>query len=141
MRPNTRTLFLESPTNPTLDVIDNRRGGANRACGRATWSSTTCSRHRCGNRRSLSAPTAVVYSATKHIDGQGRCLGGVILAAKKFIDDHIHQLLRQTGPCMSPFNAWVMLKGLETLSVRVRRQTTPRRPSRSRCSIIARSPA
>ena len=65
----------------------------------------------------------VVYSATKHIDGQGRCLGGVILGSEKFINDNVHILLRQTGPSMSPFNAWVLLKGLETLPVRVRRQT------------------
>ncbi|MGB6799901.1 MAG: PLP-dependent transferase, partial [Xanthobacteraceae bacterium] len=65
----------------------------------------------------------VVYSATKHIDGQGRCLGGVVLGSQKFIMDHVHILLRQTGPSMSPFNAWVLLKGLETLAVRVRRQT------------------
>ena len=62
----------------------------------------------------------VVYSATKHIDGQGRCLGGVILGSEKFIQDNIHTFIRQTGPSMSPFNAWVMLKGLETLPVRVR---------------------
>ena len=65
----------------------------------------------------------VVYSATKHIDGQGRCLGGVILSSEKFIAEHIHNFMRQTGPSMSPFNAWVLLKGLETLSVRVRAQT------------------
>ena len=65
----------------------------------------------------------VVYSATKHIDGQGRCLGGVVLGSQKFIMEKIHVLLRQTGPSMSPFNAWVLLKGLETLAVRVRRQT------------------
>jgi O-succinylhomoserine sulfhydrylase len=65
----------------------------------------------------------VVYSATKHIDGQGRCLGGVICASAEFIQTHVHTLLRQTGPAMSPFNAWVLLKGLETLPLRVRRQT------------------
>jgi O-succinylhomoserine sulfhydrylase len=65
----------------------------------------------------------VVYSATKHIDGQGRCLGGVVLGSEKFIQDNIHQLIRQTGPSLSPFNAWVLLKGLETLAVRVQRQT------------------
>ncbi len=65
----------------------------------------------------------VVYSATKHIEGQGRCLGGVILASEKFIQDHVHQIIRQTGPSLSPFNAWVMLKSLETLAVRVARQT------------------
>jgi len=65
----------------------------------------------------------VVYSATKHIDGQGRCLGGVVLASEKFIMDHVHNLIRQTGPSLSPFNAWVLLKGLETLVVRVQKQT------------------
>ena len=65
----------------------------------------------------------VVYSATKHIDGQGRTLGGVILASEAFIAEHIHNFLRQTGPSLSPFNAWVMLKGLETLPIRVAAQT------------------
>jgi O-succinylhomoserine sulfhydrylase len=64
----------------------------------------------------------VVYSATKHIDGQGRCLGGVVLCSSKFLKDHLHTFLRQTGPALSPFNAWVMLKGLETLPVRLRAQ-------------------
>jgi O-succinylhomoserine sulfhydrylase len=61
----------------------------------------------------------VVYSATKHIDGQGRCLGGVILSTKQFVTDHLQTYLRQTGPSISPFNAWVLLKGIETLSLRV----------------------
>ncbi len=65
----------------------------------------------------------VIYSATKHIDGQGRCLGGVVLGSEKFIQDNVHNLIRQTGPSISPFNAWVLLKGLETLAVRVERQT------------------
>jgi O-succinylhomoserine sulfhydrylase len=65
----------------------------------------------------------VVYSATKHIDGQGRCLGGMILSSEAFITEHLHNFMRQTGPSLSPFNAWVLLKGLETLSVRVRAQT------------------
>ena len=65
----------------------------------------------------------VVYSATKHIDGQGRCLGGVILASTEFIETKVQQFLRMTGPSISPFNAWVLLKGLETLPLRVERQT------------------
>ena len=65
----------------------------------------------------------VVYSATKHIDGQGRCLGGIILSSEAFIAEHIHNFMRQTGPSMSPFNAWMLLKGLETLAIRVRAQT------------------
>ena len=65
----------------------------------------------------------VVYSATKHIDGQGRCLGGIILSDKKWIDENLHDYFRHTGPSLSPFNAWTLLKGLETLPVRVRQQT------------------
>ena len=63
----------------------------------------------------------VVYSATKHIDGQGRALGGAILGPEEFVDGPVRNLMRHTGPAMSPFNAWVMLKGLETLDLRVRR--------------------
>jgi O-succinylhomoserine sulfhydrylase len=65
----------------------------------------------------------VVYSATKHIDGQGRCMGGVVLASADFIEKHVQTFLRQTGPALSPFNAWVLLKSLETLTLRIERQT------------------
>ena len=123
MRPNTRTCFLESPTNPTLDVLDipaiaeiAHQGGArlivDNVFATPIWQSPL----------SLGADV-VVYSATKHIDGQGRCLGGIILSSEAFIAEHIHNFMRQTGPSMSPFNAWVLLKGLETLAVRVRAQT------------------
>jgi O-succinylhomoserine sulfhydrylase len=64
----------------------------------------------------------VVYSATKHIDGQGRCLGGAILASEKFIKEDLGQFYRHTGPSLSPFNAWLLLKGLETLELRLERQ-------------------
>jgi O-succinylhomoserine sulfhydrylase len=63
----------------------------------------------------------VIYSATKHIDGQGRCLGGVICAGAEFVEKYLKDFLRMTGPTMSPFNAWVLLKGLETLGLRVER--------------------
>jgi O-succinylhomoserine sulfhydrylase len=123
MRPNTKTCFLESPTNPTLEVLDiaaiaeiAHAGGArlivDNVFATPIWQSPL----------QLGAD-AVVYSATKHIDGQGRCLGGIILSSEAFIAEHIHNFLRQTGPAMSPFNAWVLLKGLETLAVRVRAQT------------------
>jgi O-succinylhomoserine sulfhydrylase len=123
MRPNTRSVFLESPTNPTLDVLDigaiaaiAHRNGArlivDNVFATPIWQSPL----------TLGADV-VVYSATKHIDGQGRCLGGIILSSEQFIAEHIHTFLRQTGPSMSPFNAWVLLKGLETLAVRVRAQT------------------
>jgi O-succinylhomoserine sulfhydrylase len=64
----------------------------------------------------------VVYSATKHIDGQGRCLGGIVLSSEEYVDEHLHPYFKHTGPALSPFNAWVMLKGLETLPIRVRQQ-------------------
>lgn len=123
MRPNTKSLFLESPTNPTLDVLDisaiaeiAHAGGArlivDNVFATPLWQSPLA----------LGADV-VVYSATKHIDGQGRCLGGIILSSKDFIDEHIHNYLRQTGPSISPFNAWTLVKGLETLAIRVERQT------------------
>src|SRR5215470_3001017 len=123
MRPNTKTCFLESPTNPTLDVLDipaiaeiAHQAGArlivDNVFATPIWQSPL----------KLGADV-VVYSATKHIDGQGRCLGGVILSSEAFIAEHIHNFMRQTGPSLSPFNAWVLLKGLETLSLRVRAQT------------------
>ena len=65
----------------------------------------------------------VIYSATKHIDGQGRCLGGVILSSQQFIDEELKDIHRHTGPSLSPFNAWIMLKGLETFPLRVKEQT------------------
>ena len=85
--------------------------------------STTSSPRRSSKGRSRSGADCVVYSATKHIDGQGRCLGGVILARAAFIETKVQQFLRMTGPTLSPFNAWVLLKGLETLPLRVERQT------------------
>ncbi|HWW48128.1 MAG TPA: O-succinylhomoserine sulfhydrylase [Xanthobacteraceae bacterium] len=123
MQPNTRSCFLESPTNPTLDVLDipaiaeiAHAGGArlivDNVFATPIWQSPL----------ELGADV-VVYSATKHIDGQGRCLGGIILSSQDFIAEHIHNFLRQTGPAISPFNAWVLTKGLETLGVRVRQQT------------------
>src|SRR3954463_7033022 len=123
LRPNTKSFFLESPTNPTLDVLDipaiaeiAHSGGArlivDNVFATPIWQSPL----------SLGADV-VVYSATKHIDGQGRCLGGNILSSEAFIAEHLHNFLRQTGPSMSPFNAWILLKGLETLAIRVRAQT------------------
>ena len=123
MRPNTKTCFLETPTNPNLEVLD-IAGIAKiaHAAGATLVVDNVFSTPLWQSPLTLGAD-CVVYSTTKHIDGQGRCLGGVILGSQKFITDHIHTFIRQTGPSMSPFNAWVMLKGLETLAVRVRAQT------------------
>ncbi|HEY4918905.1 MAG TPA: O-succinylhomoserine sulfhydrylase [Xanthobacteraceae bacterium] len=123
VRPSTKVFFLESPTNPTLDVLDiSAIAEIAHAAGATLVVDNVFATPIWQSPLALGAD-CVVYSATKHIDGQGRCLGGVILAAEKFIQDNFHMLLRQTGPAMSPFNAWVLLKGLETLPLRVQRQT------------------
>jgi O-succinylhomoserine sulfhydrylase len=123
VRPNTKTFFLESPTNPTLDVLDIKAiADIAHEAGATLVVDNVFSTPLYQHPLELGAD-CVVYSATKHIDGQGRCLGGVILGSEKFIQDNIHQLIRQTGPSLSPFNAWILLKGLETLCVRVAKQT------------------
>ena len=123
MRPNTKVLFLESPTNPTLELVDiaavadiAHEGGAklivDNVFSTPLWQKPL----------ELGADI-VVYSATKHIDGQGRCLGGIILSDTEWMDEKLYDYYRHTGPSMSPFNAWILLKGLETLAVRVQYQT------------------
>ncbi len=123
VRPNTKTFFLESPTNPTLDVVDIAAVAKIAHAAGATLVVDNVFATPIWQSPLALGADVVVYSATKHIDGQGRCLGGIILASEKFIQDNIHQFIRQTGPSMSPFNAWVLLKGLETLHLRVQRQS------------------
>ena len=121
MRPNTRAVFFETPTNPVLELVDIEAVAkiAHRAGALVVVDNVFAT-------PMLQRPIPlgvdiVVYSATKHIDGQGRCLGGVVLGKKDFIEDKLHTYLKQTGPSLSPFNAWVLLKGLETLPLRVER--------------------
>ncbi len=122
-RRNTKAFFLESPTNPTLEVIDIAAvAEIAHEAGAKLVVDNVFATPLFQKPLELGADI-VVYSATKHIDGQGRCLGGVILSDQQFITDNLHTFLRQTGPSMSPFNAWVLLKGLETLPLRVRQQT------------------
>jgi O-succinylhomoserine sulfhydrylase len=123
IRPNTRLFFLESPTNPTLEVIDIAAVAklADAAGARLVVDNVFATPLQ---QKPLELGAhIVVYSATKHIDGQGRCLGGVILSDKEWIEENLHDYFRHTGPSLSPFNAWTLLKGLETLPVRVRQQT------------------
>ncbi len=124
VRPNTKTFFLESPTYPALEVIDIAEVAKIAHDAGATLVVDNVFATPLFQSPLELGADCVVYSATKHIDGQGRCLGGIVLASQKFIMDNIHTLLRQTGPSISPFNAWVLLKGLETLAVRVRQQTS-----------------
>ena len=120
---NTKVLFMETPTNPTLQVYDIAAvAEIAHAAGAKLVIDNVFATPLYQSPLKLGADV-VVYSATKHIDGQGRVLGGCILASEKIIVDNYHQILRQTGPSLSPFNAWVLLKGLETLSVRVARET------------------
>src|SRR3954447_25587111 len=123
VRPSTKTFFLETPTNPTLEAIDIEAVAEIAHGAGATLVVDNVFSTPLFQKPLALGADCVVYSATKHIDGQGRCLGGVVLGSEKFIADNIHTLIRQTGPSLSPFNAWVLLKGLETLAVRVRRQT------------------
>jgi O-succinylhomoserine sulfhydrylase len=123
IRPETRVLFLESPTNPTLEVVDIAAvAEIAHAAGARLVVDNVFATPMWQKPLTLGADV-VCYSATKHIDGQGRCLGGVVLCSQEFLDKHLQVFIRQTGPSMSPFNAWVLLKGLETLAVRVERQT------------------
>ncbi|GAU81991.1 O-succinylhomoserine sulfhydrylase [Bosea sp. BIWAKO-01] len=122
VRPNTKVFFLESPANPTLEVIDIAAVAAlAKEVGAKLVVDNVFATPLFQRPLELGAD-CVVYSATKHIDGQGRCLGGLVLASEELIQSEIQTFLRQTGPAMSPFNAWVMLKALETLPLRVNRQ-------------------
>ncbi len=122
VRSNTKVFFLESPTNPQLEIIDIRRvADIAHGAGATLVVDNVFATPLLQSPLQLGAD-CVVYSATKHVDGQGRCLAGMVLGSEEFITTHVHNFLRQTGPSVSPFNAWVMLKGLETLPVRVNQQ-------------------
>lgn len=122
VRPNTRVLFFETPANPTLDLVDIAAVSAlGREIGALVMVDNVFATPML-QRPLQHGADVVIYSATKHIDGQGRCLGGAVLCSQKFHTDHLQDFIRQTGPSMSPFNAWVMLKGLETLPLRIQAQ-------------------
>jgi len=119
MRPETKLLFLETPANPTLAIVDLKavadiahKSGARLIVDNAFASPAL-------QRPMEFGADIVIHSSTKYIDGQGRALGGVILCHEDFLKDHLQIFLRNTGPSMSPFNAWVHLKSLETLDLRM----------------------
>ena len=122
VRPRTKLFFLETPTNPTLEVLDITAIAAIAHEAGALMLVDNVFATPLHQKPLALGADVVVYSATKHIDGQGRCLGGAILGTRAFIEGDLQQFLRMTGPSLSPFNAWVLLKGLETLPVRVARQ-------------------
>lgn len=123
VRPNTKGFFFETPANPTLDLVDIAAvSEVARQHGIITVVDNVFATPLL-QRPLAHGADVVVYSATKHIDGQGRCLGGVVLGSQQFLTDHLQDFIRQTGPSLSPFNAWVMLKSLETLPIRVKAQS------------------
>jgi O-succinylhomoserine sulfhydrylase len=122
VRPDTRAVFFESISNPTLEVIDIAAvAEIAHAVGATVVVDNVFSTPVFSNAIALGADV-VVYSATKHIDGQGRALGGVILGTREFIRKTVEPYMKHTGGAMSPFTAWIMLKGLETIDLRVRAQ-------------------
>ena len=119
MRPTTKVMFLETPSNPILEVIDMQAVADIAHANGARLVVDNVFATPILQRPLDFGADIVVYSATKHIDGQGRCLGGVILGNEAYVRDELANFIRQTGPALAPFNAWVMLKSLETLPVRV----------------------
>jgi len=123
VRPDTKLVFCESVSNPTLEVIDL---GAVANIAHANGAFLVVDNVFATPIFSYAAEAGadlIVYSSTKHIDGQGRCLGGVILGKRELVRGPIEAYLKHTGGAMSPFNAWVMLKSLDTMDLRVRAQS------------------
>ncbi len=123
VRPETKVFFFETPANPTMDVVDLAA-----VCGLARERGITTVVDNAFATPALQRPMefgadVVAYSATKMMDGQGRVLAGAVCGTQDWIDNTLLPFTRNTGPTLSPFNAWVVLKGLETLDLRIRRQS------------------
>lgn len=120
-RSNTRCVFIESPSNPTLELIDIRHVAyLSKKAGACLIVDNIFASPLLQHPLELGADV-VVYSTTKHIDGQGRSLGGAVVGTKAFIDEILLPFHRHTGPALSPFNAWIALKGMETMDLRIER--------------------
>ena len=123
IRPGTKVVFFETVSNPTLEVIDIRCVSAlAHAVGAMVVADNVFATPVYSDALAQGADV-VVYSATKHIDGQGRALGGIVLGTQDYIRKTLEPFMKHTGGAMSPFTAWIMLKGLETMELRVRAQT------------------
>ena len=122
VRPGTRAVFLETVSNPTLEVIDLKAVADIAHSVGATVVVDNVFATPIFSRALALGADVVIYSTTKHVDGQGRALGGVILGTREFIRKTVEPYLKHTGAAMSPFTAWIMLKGMETLDLRVRAQ-------------------
>jgi len=124
IRPDTKAVFFESLSNPALEVVDIEAVcKLAHAVGATVLVDNVFATPVFSNAIAQGADV-VIYSATKHIDGQGRTLGGIILGTQEFIRKTVEPFMKHTGGSMSPFTAWVMLKGLETMDLRVRAQCT-----------------
>lgn len=117
-----KAVFFETPTNPMQDVVDIRGVAELAHAAGAMVLVDNVFATPIGQRPLDLGADVVIYSATKHIDGQGRVMGGAILGAAEYVNGPVKMMIRQMGPTLSPFNAWVLLKGLETMAVRVRAQ-------------------
>jgi len=134
----TKAVLLESPSNPMLEIVDLRAVSAlAHDAGACVVVDNVFATGLLQRPLDLGADV-VVYSTTKHIDGQGRALGGAVLCSEKFLTDQLGPFLRHTGPTLSPFNAWLMLKGLETLDLRLRAHCTT---ARAVAEALSRHPA
>ena len=120
---NTKAVFLETPSNPTLQIVDIAAVGALAKKHHACFVVDNIFATPILQRPLELGADVIVYSGTKHMDGQGRVLGGAIVSTKQFKEEKLKPFLRHTGPSLSPFNAWVLLKGLETLKLRVEAQS------------------
>jgi O-succinylhomoserine sulfhydrylase len=121
MQPNTKAVFLESPSNPTLEITDIAGVAAiANAAGATLIVDNIFATPLIQSPLELGADV-IVYSTTKHMDGAGRTLGGAILGPNAWLEEHVDPWLRHTGPALSPFNAWAVLKGIETMALRVER--------------------
>ena len=123
IRPGTKVVFFETVSNPTLEVIDISGVAALAHAVGATVVADNVFATPVYSDALVQGADVVVYSATKHIDGQGRALGGVVLGTKDYIRKTLEPYMKHTGGAMSPFTSWIMLKGLETMELRVRAQT------------------
>ncbi len=122
IRPDTKVVFFESIANPTLEVIDIEKVSALAHAHGAKVLIDNVFATPVYSRAMQQGADVVIYSATKHIDGQGRALGGVIIGTRDYIHKTVEPYMKHTGGSMSPFNAWIMLKGIETMDLRVKAQ-------------------
>jgi O-succinylhomoserine sulfhydrylase len=122
IKKNTKIFFFETPTNPMLEILDISELSELAKLHNIKVIVDNVFATPLRQRPLQFGADIVIYSGTKHIDGQGRCLGGAILSEREFIENKLHDYLKHTGPALSPFNAWIMMKGLETLAVRTDKQ-------------------